>query len=52
VAPRASELAARLRSGVTDRERLLGELRPVAFAIAYRMLGGGSAMISHPLKAS
>ena len=24
---------------MTDRERLLGELRPVAFAIAYRMLG-------------
>jgi DNA-directed RNA polymerase specialized sigma24 family protein len=24
---------------VTDRERLLAELRPVAFAIAYRMLG-------------
>jgi RNA polymerase sigma-70 factor (TIGR02957 family) len=25
---------------MTDRERLLDELRPVAFAIAYRMLGG------------
>ncbi|MGA8219792.1 MAG: sigma factor, partial [Solirubrobacterales bacterium] len=24
---------------MTDRERLLEELRPVAFAIAYRMLG-------------
>ena len=24
---------------MTDRERLLDELRPVAFAIAYRMLG-------------
>jgi len=28
--------------GVTDRERLLDELRPVAFAIAYRMLGSVS----------
>jgi RNA polymerase sigma factor (sigma-70 family) len=27
---------------VTDRERLLDELRPVAFAIAYRMLGSVS----------
>jgi len=27
---------------VTDREQLLEELRPVAFAIAYRMLGGVS----------
>jgi RNA polymerase sigma factor (sigma-70 family) len=27
---------------MTDRERLLGELRPVAFAIAYRMLGSVS----------
>ena len=29
-------------SGMTDRERLLDELRPVAFAIAYRMLGSVS----------
>ena len=36
------ELAARVRSRVTDRERLLDELRPVAFAIAYRMLGSVS----------
>jgi RNA polymerase sigma-70 factor (TIGR02957 family) len=42
VAPRAPELAGRIRSGVTDRERLLDELRPVAFAIAYRMLGSVS----------
>jgi RNA polymerase sigma-70 factor (TIGR02957 family) len=28
--------------GVTERERLLDELRPVAFAIAYRMLGSVS----------
>jgi RNA polymerase sigma factor (sigma-70 family) len=27
---------------MTDRERLLDELRPVAFAIAYRMLGSAS----------
>jgi DNA-directed RNA polymerase specialized sigma24 family protein len=27
---------------MTDRERLLGELRPVSFAIAYRMLGSVS----------
>src|SRR5262249_56816483 len=27
---------------MTDRERLLGELRPAAFAIAYRMLGSVS----------
>ena len=42
VAPGASELAAGVRSGMTDRERLLDELRPVAFAIAYRMLGSVS----------
>jgi RNA polymerase sigma-70 factor (ECF subfamily) len=35
----APQLAAGARSGVTDRERLLDELRPAAFAIAYRMLG-------------
>jgi RNA polymerase sigma-70 factor (ECF subfamily) len=35
-------LAARVRSGVTDREQLLDELRPGAFAIAYRMLGSVS----------
>jgi RNA polymerase sigma factor (sigma-70 family) len=35
----ASELAARVRSDVTNREQLLDDLRPVAFAIAYRMLG-------------
>jgi RNA polymerase sigma-70 factor (TIGR02957 family) len=39
VAAGAPELAARVRVGVNDRERLLEELRPVAFAIAYRMLG-------------
>jgi RNA polymerase sigma-70 factor (TIGR02957 family) len=42
VAPGALELAAGVRGGVTDRERLLDELRPVAFAIAYRMLGSVS----------
>jgi len=42
VAPGAPELAAGVRSGMTDRERLLAELRPVAFAIAYRMLGSVS----------
>jgi RNA polymerase sigma factor (sigma-70 family) len=42
MAPGASELAAGVRSGMTDRERLLDELRPVAFAIAYRMLGSVS----------
>src|SRR5918995_2720292 len=42
VAPGAPELAAGARSGMTDRERLLDELRPVAFAIAYRMLGSVS----------
>jgi RNA polymerase sigma-70 factor (TIGR02957 family) len=36
------ELAAGVRGGMTDRERLLDELRPVAFAIAYRMLGSVS----------
>ena len=40
--PAASKLAAGVRSGVTDRESLLDELRPVAFAIAYRMLGSVS----------
>ena len=42
MAPGASELAAGLGSGMTDHERLLDELRPVAFAIAYRMLGSVS----------
>src|ERR1019366_10338775 len=38
----ASKLAAGVRSGVTDRESLLDELRPASFAIAYRMLGSVS----------
>ena len=42
MAPGAPQLAAGVRGGVTDRERLLEELRPVAFAIAYRMLGSVS----------
>jgi RNA polymerase sigma-70 factor (TIGR02957 family) len=42
VAPGAPELAAGVRGGVTDRKRLLEELPPVAFAIAYRMLGSVS----------
>jgi RNA polymerase sigma-70 factor (TIGR02957 family) len=42
VEPGASELAAGVCSGMTDRERLLEELRPVSFAIAYRMLGSVS----------
>ena len=42
MAPGAPELAAGVRSGMTDRERLLDELRPFAFAIAYRMLGSVS----------
>src|SRR5262249_3302718 len=41
VAPGASELAAGVRD-VSPREELLEELRPVAFAIAYRMLGSVS----------
>jgi RNA polymerase sigma-70 factor (TIGR02957 family) len=36
------ELAVGVHSGMTDREQLLAELRPVAFAIAYRMLGSVS----------
>jgi RNA polymerase sigma-70 factor (ECF subfamily) len=39
--PEASELAARTR-GLTSSDRLLEELRPVSFAIAYRMLGSVS----------
>jgi RNA polymerase sigma-70 factor (ECF subfamily) len=35
-------LMMRVRSGMTDRERLLDDLRPVAFGIAYRMLGSVS----------
>src|SRR3954469_9200952 len=31
-----------MMSGMTGREQLLDELRPVAFAIAYRMLGSVS----------
>lgn len=42
MAPGASELAPGLGIGMTDRERLLDELRPVAFTIAYRMLGSVS----------
>ena len=42
MAPGAPELAGGVRGGMTDRERLLDELRPVAFAIAYRMLGSVS----------
>src|SRR6185312_4954329 len=42
VAAGSPDVAARVRSGMTDREELLDELRPVAFAIAYRMLGSVS----------
>src|SRR5204862_6139229 len=42
VEPGAPELAARVCSGMTEREELLDDLRPVAFAIAYRMLGSVS----------
>jgi RNA polymerase sigma-70 factor (TIGR02957 family) len=42
VAPGAPELAAGVRDGMSDRDRLLDELRPVSFAIAYRMLGSVS----------
>jgi RNA polymerase sigma-70 factor (TIGR02957 family) len=42
VAPGAPELAAGVCDGMSDRERLLDELRPVSFAIAYRMLGSVS----------
>jgi RNA polymerase sigma-70 factor (TIGR02957 family) len=42
MAPGAPELAAGVRDGMTDRERLLDELRSVSFAIAYRMLGSVS----------
>ena len=42
VASGAPELATGVRGGMTDRERLLEELRPLAFAIAYRMLGSVS----------
>src|SRR5262249_25942801 len=41
VAARASGLAAGVRD-MSPREELLAELRPVAFAIAYRMLGSVS----------
>ena len=42
MAPRPPELAAGIRDSMTDRDQLLDELRPVAFAIAYRMLGSVS----------
>jgi RNA polymerase sigma-70 factor (ECF subfamily) len=42
VAAGVPELAAGIRRGMTDRERLLDELRPASFAIAYRMLGSVS----------
>ena len=35
----AFQLAPGVRCGMTERERLLDELRPASFAIAYRMLG-------------
>jgi len=38
----APELARGMGGGMTDRERLLDELRPTAFAIGYRMLGSVS----------
>jgi RNA polymerase sigma-70 factor (ECF subfamily) len=38
----APELAAGAGGGMTDREQMLDELRPAAFAIAYRMLGSVS----------
>src|SRR6476620_6756074 len=40
--PGAPELATGVRSGMTDSERLLDQLRPAAFAIAYQMLGSVS----------
>ena len=42
MAPGAPELASGVRGGMTARERLLDELRPASFAIAYRMLGSVS----------
>jgi RNA polymerase sigma-70 factor (TIGR02957 family) len=42
VAPGALELAAGTHGDMTDHERVLDELRPVAFAIGYRMLGSVS----------
>ncbi len=42
MAPSAPELVAGGCSGMTEREQLLDDLRPVAFAIAYRMLGSVS----------
>ena len=42
MAPGAPELAAGVRNAMTEREQLLDELRPGAFAIAYRMLGSVS----------
>jgi RNA polymerase sigma-70 factor (ECF subfamily) len=42
VASNTVSLDGERRSHVNDRERLLDELRPVAFAIAYRMLGSVS----------
>src|SRR5204862_7443464 len=42
VEPGAPELAARVCSGMTEREELLDDLRPASFAIAYRMLGSVS----------
>src|SRR5262249_30071135 len=41
IAPGAP-VGGRVRGDMTDRERLLEELRPVSFAIAYRMLGSVS----------
>jgi RNA polymerase sigma factor (sigma-70 family) len=40
--PQALDLAAGVRSGMTDREQLLDALRTGSFAIAYRMLGSVS----------
>ncbi len=39
---RPYDLASGALSGMTDREQLLEELRPVSFAVAYRMLGSVS----------
>jgi RNA polymerase sigma factor (sigma-70 family) len=42
VEPGAPELATGVRSGMSNSERLLDQLRPTAFAIAYQMLGSVS----------
>jgi RNA polymerase sigma factor (sigma-70 family) len=48
VEPGAPELATGIRSGMSDSERLLDQLRPAAFAIAYQMRAFVATVTTRP----